>query len=204
MLRRSNPKPKGSKIGATERDLVAAYRLLLGRDPDPSGYTHYRHLLQGGMSLEELLKAFIDSDEYREREMREASVHNDPAAPPVPKDQDVITPADVIRRYSIEELSETADEYYRRVTDPSPPKMWMPSSASASSTTLRMISGSGMRWTPRMKPWLPGASTSPTSSERIRFSSARNGGSIRGFCQSPAGSAGDAARLRPAMRPVRR
>jgi ubiquinone/menaquinone biosynthesis C-methylase UbiE len=32
----------------------------------------------------------------------------------------VIDPKDVIRKYSVEELSETADEYYRVVTDPTP------------------------------------------------------------------------------------
>jgi SAM-dependent methyltransferase len=120
MLRRKE-RPRPDKApAATERELLAAYRLLLGREPDSAGLAHYRQRIRDGMSLEELLRTFIDSDEYREHEIRDSSAEGGPIASPAATDHDVIEPADVIRRYSIQQLAETADEYYRRVTDPAP------------------------------------------------------------------------------------
>jgi hypothetical protein len=118
MLRRKERTRPDKAPAATERELLAAYRLLLGREPDSAGLAHYRQRIRDGMSLEELLRTFIDSDEYREHEIRDSSAEGGPIASPAATDHDVIEPADVIRRYSIQQLAETADEYYRRVTDP--------------------------------------------------------------------------------------
>lgn len=121
---RGKPKPadRTEPRPATERELVAAYRLLLGREPDPDGYAHYRARIRDGMSLDELLTAFISSDEYRDRERREASSSPDaePVEPPAAPSGALIDPRDVINKYTVEELAETADEYYRRVSDATP------------------------------------------------------------------------------------
>src|SRR5688572_11958625 len=39
---------------------------------------------------------------------------------PTSVDHTLVRPGDVIERFTLEELSETADEYYRRIPDPSP------------------------------------------------------------------------------------
>jgi len=51
----------------TEDDVFYAYRLILKRDPDPSGFEHYRRLIAGGLTLDRLIRAFENSDERRER-----------------------------------------------------------------------------------------------------------------------------------------
>ena len=65
------------------------------------------------------------SDDSRSTEPRAATTASDatlsesePA--PAPADHTLVRPGDVIERFTLEELSETADEYYRRIPDPSP------------------------------------------------------------------------------------
>ncbi len=63
--------PPGSPSGgwrrnATPEDVYYAYRLLLGRPPDPAGYAHYQRLVDRGVSLEYLTRSFATSDEARE------------------------------------------------------------------------------------------------------------------------------------------
>jgi FkbM family methyltransferase len=56
---------------ATESDVRHAYRLLLKRDPDPAGLTHYLRRVREGVSLDEVIREFVRSDEHhalRERE----------------------------------------------------------------------------------------------------------------------------------------
>ncbi len=52
---------------ATETDIHYAYRLILKREPDPAGMAHYRKLVAGGLSLDRLIRSFVNSDEYRLR-----------------------------------------------------------------------------------------------------------------------------------------
>jgi SAM-dependent methyltransferase len=95
--------------------------MLLGREPDAAGLAHYRQRIREGLSVADLLTIFIDSDEYRDRERRNDGADDarseDQALPVI---DGLIEPADVIRRYSVKELAETADEYYRRISDPTP------------------------------------------------------------------------------------
>ena len=52
--------------------LTAAYRRLLGRDPDPSGLHHYRtQLAGGGLSYRDVIVALVESDEHAARESRQ-------------------------------------------------------------------------------------------------------------------------------------
>ena len=56
---------------ATESDVRHAYRLLLKRDPDRGGLAHYLQRVREGVSLDELIREFVRSDEHhalRERE----------------------------------------------------------------------------------------------------------------------------------------
>ena len=64
----------------------------------------------------------LDSPEYRGRHAPSRDEHGvDPSVPLVPDPIAVdttIKPADIIARHSVEELIETADEYYRGIADP--------------------------------------------------------------------------------------
>ena len=57
---------------ATEEDIFYAYRLILKRDPDPGGLAHYRQLVAGGLSLDRLIRSFVNADEYRLRQTDES------------------------------------------------------------------------------------------------------------------------------------
>jgi FkbM family methyltransferase len=52
---------------ATETDIYYAYRLILKRDPDPDGLAHYTRLVREGLSLDRLIRSFVNSDEHRLR-----------------------------------------------------------------------------------------------------------------------------------------
>jgi FkbM family methyltransferase len=54
---------------ATFGDVIACYRLFLGRPPDPEGLAHYRQRLGGGpVSLDELVGEFLGSVEFVRRQ----------------------------------------------------------------------------------------------------------------------------------------
>jgi FkbM family methyltransferase len=52
---------------ATEADVLAAYRLILQREPDEAGLAHYRQRVREGLPLAELVNNFLMSDEYHDR-----------------------------------------------------------------------------------------------------------------------------------------
>jgi FkbM family methyltransferase len=53
---------------ATEADLAACYRLLLGRAPDRAGYQSYRNLIRHArISVDQLVRYFLVSTEFRRR-----------------------------------------------------------------------------------------------------------------------------------------
>ena len=98
---------------ATPADIVLAYRLILKREVDPDGLAAYTQRLREGLSLEQLLQSLLDSPE---RETRLQRGDSQPQSAPQPAaDQSVIDPKEVMRRFSVEALNETADEYYRLV-----------------------------------------------------------------------------------------
>jgi FkbM family methyltransferase len=73
-LRRGVEKQPGpSDDRATEEDVRYAYRLILKRDPDPGGWAHYRSLVAAGLSLDRLIRSFVNSDEYRLRQTDEST-----------------------------------------------------------------------------------------------------------------------------------
>jgi FkbM family methyltransferase len=54
---------------ATFGDVIACYRLLLGRQPDPDGLAHYRQRLGASrVSLDELVSEFLDSVEFARKQ----------------------------------------------------------------------------------------------------------------------------------------
>jgi FkbM family methyltransferase len=56
---------------ATREDIVAAYRLILLREPDEIGLEHYGNkAAQGRLAVEELLPAFTSSTEYLRQNLR--------------------------------------------------------------------------------------------------------------------------------------
>src|SRR5690349_11463990 len=58
-----------SKNVATPNDVYHAYRLLLGREPDPGGYAHFCSLIEAqALSPMELTWRFMDSPEFRDRQ----------------------------------------------------------------------------------------------------------------------------------------
>lgn len=75
--RRLGRAPRGWSAQATPEDVDYAYRLILGRPPDPAGRAHYRALVARGLPLDALVRSFVHSDEARARtdaESRTASV----------------------------------------------------------------------------------------------------------------------------------
>jgi len=72
-LRHFRGRPAATDDRATEDDVFYAYRLILKRDPDPSGLDHYRRLVADGLSLDRLIRSFVNSDEYRLRQADEAT-----------------------------------------------------------------------------------------------------------------------------------
>jgi FkbM family methyltransferase len=64
--------PSATDDRATEEDIFYAYRLILKRDPDAGGLAHYRQLLAKGLSLDRLIRSFVNSDEYRLRQTDES------------------------------------------------------------------------------------------------------------------------------------
>ena len=51
----------------TEADVHYAYRLILKREPDPVGLAHYKKLIAEGLTLDRLIRSFVNSDEHRLR-----------------------------------------------------------------------------------------------------------------------------------------
>ena len=52
---------------ATDADVLAAYRLILQREPDEAGLAHYRQRVRDGLPVAELVNNFLMSDEYHDR-----------------------------------------------------------------------------------------------------------------------------------------
>jgi FkbM family methyltransferase len=48
-------------------DVISAYRLLLGRNPDPAGLDHFGSMIARGLTVDQLCQMFVDSDEFRSR-----------------------------------------------------------------------------------------------------------------------------------------
>ena len=47
--------------------VTAAYRAILGRDPDPGGFEHYRNKFGGGLTetaIREMLSELLGSEEF--------------------------------------------------------------------------------------------------------------------------------------------
>jgi SAM-dependent methyltransferase len=130
----SNPVRTPPQSPATESDIADAYRLILRREPDADGWRQYAERLRDGLSLNDLISSLLSSDEYRDRCAQRPSAPADAPSPsPLggegrsadpsvdrPAASPSIDPRDVIRRYTVEELAETSDEYFRRVDDPTP------------------------------------------------------------------------------------
>src|SRR5204862_390713 len=58
----------GASTGQAEDMVRRAYRSVLGREPDPSGMSHYTaKVLLEHWTEEDLVQALRDSDEYREK-----------------------------------------------------------------------------------------------------------------------------------------
>lgn len=72
LLRHLRRRPSATDDRATDDDVFYAYRLILQRDPDPAGLAHYRQLVAQGLSLDRLIRSFVNSDEYRLRQTDEA------------------------------------------------------------------------------------------------------------------------------------
>src|ERR1700728_1076687 len=56
---------------ATPGDLRASYRLILGREPDRRGELDFLSLIERGMTRDELVRHFMSSPEFRQRQLAE-------------------------------------------------------------------------------------------------------------------------------------
>jgi SAM-dependent methyltransferase len=112
-----DPRPP-QREKATVADVMLAYRLILKREVDPAGLASYEARIGEGITLEEVIESLLASDERQQRlaaRERQTPVRSDSASAPTGS---LIDPRDVIRRYSVEELNDTADDYYKRVPNP--------------------------------------------------------------------------------------
>ena len=53
---------------ATPEDVLAAYRIILEREPDPGGLAEYMAKVQIGMELRQLRETLLSSEEYVNKE----------------------------------------------------------------------------------------------------------------------------------------
>lgn len=104
----------------TDEDIIVTYRVVLQREPDSEGLRHYRGRAAQGMSLAELIAELRDSEEVRTRASRLPSEPAEPVESVTAYPGDLISPADVLRTLSVQDLINTAEEYYRRIPDPTP------------------------------------------------------------------------------------
>jgi FkbM family methyltransferase len=68
---------------ATDQAVYWCYRILLRREPDADGLSHFRRLVAAGLSVDELIGHFIQSEEYREKQrvyQREMEARGEPVA----------------------------------------------------------------------------------------------------------------------------
>ena len=101
---------------ATLSDIKLAYRLILKRDADPDGLASYARRIAAGLTVDELIESLLSSSERHDRLSRPP----EPARPvEEPAARDLIDPAEIIARYSLEELNAASDDYYRKMQDPS-------------------------------------------------------------------------------------
>lgn len=80
----SMPAPNTSQL-ANEDDIMACYRLLLGRAPDVGGWKTFTNML-GGTSVELLTSAFLTSSEFKNSALYRQSLALDSGVPPVAVD----------------------------------------------------------------------------------------------------------------------
>jgi FkbM family methyltransferase len=65
-IRPLSRRPEVNNLGATADDIRYAYRLLLGREPDPDGFAAHRRLIsEQPLRARDVAQAFLASDEYR-------------------------------------------------------------------------------------------------------------------------------------------
>ena len=50
---------------ATDSDILYAYRLILKRDPEKAGFSHYQRAIRAGFSLQQLIRSFENSEERK-------------------------------------------------------------------------------------------------------------------------------------------
>lgn len=126
LFKRHSPRPPEpaaplADVPGTREAVAQAYRLLLGRDVDADGMAHYDARIQAGsLTVRGLMEELLASEEFTARATRPQSADGTRGAVPDEPAEGVIRPADVIARYSLEELNAAAEEYYRRIPDPLP------------------------------------------------------------------------------------
>ena len=98
---------------ASVADVKLAYRLILKREVDAAGLAAYTQRITEGLTLDELVASLLASEE---RSARLAGKFVGDSAPA--SSSTLIDPKEVMRRYTVEELNETSDEYYRKMWDP--------------------------------------------------------------------------------------
>lgn len=57
---------------ADQTDIYFCYRLLLGRQAEPEGWTHWSQRVASGMMASQLVKAFIETREFRQKQLLKA------------------------------------------------------------------------------------------------------------------------------------
>lgn len=116
---KSEPSATSGRLAepATVADIKLAYRLILKRDADPEGLAAYSQRIGDGLTVDRLIESLLGSEERQQRLAVPPQAPADPGGPAAPAD--FIDPKAVIARYTVEELNDTSDDYYRKMWDPS-------------------------------------------------------------------------------------
>ena len=103
-------------IEAREPALDALYRLVLGRPIDAGGREHYLRLMRDdGVTLREIAAELAVSDGLQERLMRRGERRF--FEPPIEKPDGFVDVRDLLATRTLAELSDTAEQYYRKSRD---------------------------------------------------------------------------------------
>src|SRR5262245_32269730 len=95
--------------------LEALYRLLLAREIDAAGRSHYLRLMrEGGMTLREVAAEIAASDEFHDRLRRRVVGPKDANAPAASRPRGFVDVADLLKRLDLSELIRSADDYYKQ------------------------------------------------------------------------------------------
>jgi ubiquinone/menaquinone biosynthesis C-methylase UbiE len=127
VVKKIGPTPitkKGLLEYENEEFIKNVYRNILQREPDDGGFTFYLSQLKSGkLSKKEIIQIIQNSEEYKNIHRRDQKTERTtPSLNPIQRIRkpDMITPKKLMEELTIEDLCNTAESYYKNISDPTP------------------------------------------------------------------------------------